>query len=126
MPKKTILIVEDESDIVTALSIKLKSEGYNIFYACNGDDAIKLALTERPHLILLDIALPNEDGFSVARKLREHKSTVTIPVIFLTALASDEDREQAQRVGAASFITKPFKWDHLMKTIHEIVSAGHS
>ena len=126
MPKTTILIIEDENDIVIALSIKLKSEGYNTLCANNGDDAIKLAMTESPDVILLDIALPNEDGFSVARQLREHKSTATIPVIFLTALASDEDREQAQRVGAASFITKPFKWEHLMKTIHEIISAGHS
>ena len=122
MPKTTILIIEDENDIVTALSIKLKSEGYNILCAYNGDDAIKLALRERPHLVLLDIALPNEDGFSVARQLRKHESTAAIPVVFLTALASDEDREQAQRVGAAGFITKPFKWEQLMKKIHEITA----
>lgn len=123
MPETTILIVEDESDIVTAISIKLKAEGYNVLYACDGDKAIELALTERPHVVLLDIALPNEDGFSVALRLREHETTATIPIVFLTALASDEVREKAQHVGVAGFITKPFKWDDLMGTIHEIVSA---
>ena len=100
-----ILVCDDEKDIVNALDIYLKSEGYNTILAYNGNEAIEKVKTEDIHLALLDIMMPVLDGITAMVKIREISN---IPVILLTAKSEDTDKILGLNVGADDYITKPF------------------
>ena len=100
-----ILVCDDEKDIVSALKIYLESDGYKVFTAFNGKEAIEIAETQEIHLILLDIMMPVMDGITAMVKLREHSN---VPVILLTAKSEDTDKILGLNVGADDYITKPF------------------
>jgi DNA-binding response OmpR family regulator len=100
-----ILICDDEKDIVSALEIYLKSEGYEIFKAYNGEEALDVMANEYIHLVLLDVMMPKMDGIQTILKIRE---TSNVPVIFLTAKSEDADMILGLNVGADDYITKPF------------------
>ena len=100
-----ILVCDDEKDIVNALDIYLKSEGYNTILAYNGNEAIEKVKTEDIHLALLDIMMPVLDGITAMVKIRE---ITNIPVILLTAKSEDTDKILGLNVGADDYITKPF------------------
>ncbi len=100
-----ILICDDEKDIVEALSIYLSSEGYNIFKAYNGIEAVDVVTRETVHLILLDIMMPQMDGITTMTRIR---SISNIPVILLTAKGEDTDKVLGLNVGADDYVTKPF------------------
>lgn len=102
---KKILIVDDEKNIVDILRFNLKKEGYDTIEAYDGEEAINLALTQNPDLILLDIMLPKADGFTVCRKLRQSIST---PILMLTAKEEEVDKVLGLELGADDYITKPF------------------
>ena len=101
----TILVVDDEKDIVSALEIYLRSEGYRVLHAYNGKDAIAIASREDVHLILMDIMMPVMDGLTAMAQLRQ---TSNVPVILLTAKGEDTDKVLGLNVGADDYITKPF------------------
>ena len=101
----TILVVDDEKDIVSALDIYLKAEGYRVLSACNGKEALAAAAREDVHLILMDIMMPVMDGLSAMAQLRQ---TSNVPVILLTAKGEDTDKVLGLNVGADDYITKPF------------------
>ena len=101
----TILVVDDEKDIVSALEIYLKAEGYRVLSACNGKEALAAAAREDVHLILMDIMMPVMDGLSAMAQLRQ---TSNVPVILLTAKGEDTDKVLGLNVGADDCITKPF------------------
>ena len=100
-----ILICDDQPDIVQALKIYLAPEGYQLLEASNGAQALELAKTENLHLILLDIMMPEMDGITAARKIREFSN---VPIIFLTAKSETEDMVLGLNIGADDYITKPF------------------
>lgn len=100
-----VLICDDERDIVEALSLYLKNEGYTIFPAYNGKEAVDVVRTEEIHLILMDIMMPQMDGIQAAVKIRE---TSNSPILFLTAKGEDQDKIIGLTVGADDYITKPF------------------
>ena len=100
-----ILVCDDEKDIVSALRIYLESDGYNVFEAYNGHDALRIAETETVHLVLLDIMMPQMDGVQTIAKLRAFSN---VPVIFLTAKSEETDLILGLSVGADDYITKPF------------------
>ena len=100
-----ILVCDDEKDIVNALDIYLKSEGYNTILAYNGNEAVEKVKTEDIHLALLDIMMPVLDGISAMVKIREISN---VPVILLTAKSEDTDKILGLNVGADDYITKPF------------------
>ncbi len=100
-----ILICDDERDIVSALEIYLRSEGYNTFSAFNGKEALEIACKNEIHLILMDIMMPEMDGITALVKLREDSN---IPVILLTAKGEDTDKILGLNIGADDYITKPF------------------
>ena len=93
----TILVVDDEKDIVSALEIYLKAEGYRVLSACNGKEALAAAAREDVHLILMDIMMPVMDGLSAMAQLRQ---TSNVPVILLTAKGEDTDKVRGLNVGA--------------------------
>ena len=109
MPTATILIVDDEPTNLSLLTHLLRSE-YHVRAANSGESALRAAASEpRPDLILLDVMMPGMDGYEVLTRLRENPATKHIPVIFLTALAEEEDEEHGLLAGAADYITKPIK-----------------
>ncbi len=100
-----ILICDDEKDIVSALEIYLKTEGYNIFKAYDGNEALEIIAHNEIHLVLMDIMMPNCDGITAVSRLRE---TSSVPVIFLTAKGEDTDKILGLNIGADDYVTKPF------------------
>lgn len=100
-----ILICDDEKDIVSALEIYLKTEGYNIFKAYNGSDALEVIKNNEIHLVLMDVMMPCLDGISAVSELRK---TSNIPVIFLSAKGEDTDKILGLNIGADDYVTKPF------------------
>ncbi len=100
-----ILICDDERDIVSALKIYLSSEGYTLFEAYTGREALDIVAKNDIHLILMDVMMPQMDGISATVKLRE---TCNIPIILLTAKSEDTDKVLGLNVGADDYITKPF------------------
>lgn len=100
-----IIVCDDEKDIVSALEIYLTAEGYRVFRAENGRDALTLAQNEDVHLMLLDVMMPQMDGLETLTRLREFSN---IPVILLTAKSEDSDKILGLNVGADDYVTKPF------------------
>ena len=100
-----ILICDDQPDIVNALKIYLAPEGYKLFEAYNGADAVKIAQENDIHLFLLDIMMPGMDGITATSKIREFSNA---PIILLTAKSETEDKVLGLNVGADDYITKPF------------------
>ncbi len=113
MPGK-ILVVDDEASIVNIISFNLKKEGYEVITASDGETGLELALSEKPDLVLLDIMMPQMDGYEVCRKIRE-KSTV--PIIMLTARADEVDKVIGLEMGADDYVTKPFGNRELMARV---------
>ena len=100
-----ILICDDEKDIVSALEIYLQGEGYGIFKAYSGIEALEVLKEEEVHLILLDIMMPKMDGLTALSKIRQFSN---VPVIFLSARGEDTDKILGLNIGADDYITKPF------------------
>ena len=111
---KKILIVDDEKNIVDILKFNLKKEGFTTIEAYDGEQAIELALSEKPDLILLDVMLPKMDGFTVCRKLRQ---TLSTPILMLTAKEEEVDKVLGLELGADDYITKPFSQRELMARV---------
>lgn len=112
-----ILVVDDDRDIVRALSIRLRQAGYEIATAYDGYEAVHSAHTHAPDLILLDIKMPAGDGFSVLERLRDSVKTAGIPVVFLTANPQTANWQRALEMGALDFIPKPYDGKELLRVI---------
>lgn len=104
--KKKILFVEDEKLICSMYETKLNANGFKVFIANAGLDGFEMAVQKKPDLIVLDIILPQLDGFSVLSKLKENISTKKIPVIMLTNLSTEEDRLKSKELGAIDYLVK--------------------
>jgi DNA-binding response OmpR family regulator len=115
--KKKILIVDDERDIVKALTIRLGASGYEVVSAYDGAQGVFLAHKEKPDLILLDIRMPSGDGFSVAEKLKQTSRTTRIPILFLTGSPEREAEEKALALGARFYIKKPYDPEELLDAV---------
>jgi len=107
-PKAKILIVEDDLDVADMLNAYFRVQGYEVFTVNWGEDGVRAATTARPDLMILDIRLPDIDGYEVARRLRSDRKTSTIPIIFLTEKRDRADRLHGLELGADDYITKPF------------------
>src|SRR5438309_826223 len=105
---KKILLIEDDSDLFALLKYNLEKEGFALVGSQTGRGAIELCRRERPDLILLDIMLPDSDGLDICKGVRQHPELAHIPVIFLTARASETDRIVGLELGANDYIVKPF------------------
>ena len=120
--KKKILIVDDEEDIVRALTIRLQSNGYEVVQAFQGEQAVLLAHKENPDLILLDIKMPGRDGFCAAEGLRQSELTRSIPVIFLTGSPDRNAEERAAVLGARYYIKKPYDAEELLDAVRKALA----
>jgi two-component system alkaline phosphatase synthesis response regulator PhoP len=122
--KETILIVEDEKDIVKMLDYNLKKEGYKTLIANDGEDALDAANTKHPDLVLLDLMLPGLDGLEVCKELKLERKTASIPVIMLTAKGQESDKVVGLELGADDYVTKPFSPRELMARIKAVLRRG--
>ena len=120
--QKKILIVEDEESLLKLESILLTTKGYLVQGATTGLAALEAVAAEAPDLILLDIMLPEMDGFEVCEHLKKNPETRHIPIILLTARKTPEDVARGKEVGANHYITKPFKSAMVMETIEQLLS----
>jgi len=106
--KPSILIIEDDLDVADMLQAYFNVQDYNVLVANWGEDGISSCVEFQPHLVILDIRLPDIDGYEVARRLRSNRRTQTIPIIFLTEKRTRTDRLLGLELGADDYITKPF------------------
>ena len=118
---KRILLVEDEEAIAEMLSILFEAQGYVFLHAANGAEALEICQKNMPHLILMDIVLPDMDGFAVCQHLREQPRTAYMPIIFLTRRDQRENRIRALDLGADDFIAKPFDLEELLLRVRNVL-----
>ncbi len=121
MAKGKVLVVDDEPDIIRALTMRLRAAKYDVMEATDGATATMTAVKWLPDLVILDIGMPAGDGHTVAKRLRENVTTVGIPIIFLTARTDESDYSQAAEVGVNKYITKPFDSSELMAAVYELI-----
>jgi len=122
MDEKKILIVDDEPDTLFILEKELAARGYAVLTANNGSEAITLARSKHPDLIILDVAMPGMGGGEVAEKLKEGLLTKDIPIIFLTALFPKRKEEEQDRVVAGHvFMAKPYDLEELLIQIEKLI-----
>lgn len=114
-----ILLVEDEKNIILAVKMCLKKEGYDVVVVEDGVSAIDKAFDEKPELILLDILIPKMNGFLVCEALRDEDETKEIPIVMLSAKAEEADIQRAMQLGANDYLVKPFKPQELLAKIKE-------
>ena len=122
---KRILIVDDEQDILDLLKYNLEAEGYETMLASDGMQALERA-KNNPDLIILDVMLPGKDGWEVMRQLRQNPGTQRIPVIFLTAKASEIDEVVGLELGADDFISKPISMRKLLARVKMVLRKARS
>jgi len=121
MSKKLILAVDDEEDILELIDYNLKKEGYEVILARSGNEALKTIQTNMPDLILLDLMLPDIDGFDICKIVKNNSKTAHIPIIMLTAKGEDADIVSGLELGASDYVVKPFSHRVLLARIRAIL-----
>lgn len=121
-PKKKILVVDDEESIRTVLEFTLAQAGYDVAAAANGDECLEQVYAFGPNLIILDLMMPQVDGWEVMRLLRANPETEKIPIVLLTAKGEIRDKLSALQQGATDYVTKPFAKADLLKRLDEILA----
>ncbi|MBN2058195.1 MAG: response regulator transcription factor [Candidatus Saganbacteria bacterium] len=117
----SILIIEDEKDIVEAIEYNLKKAGFKVYKAYDGKTGLKQAKERSPSLVLLDLMLPGMDGLDVCKNLKKSETTAGTPVVMLTAKSSEVDKVLGLEIGADDYITKPFSMRELLARIKAIL-----
>jgi|YNPNPStandDraft_1061719.scaffolds.fasta_scaffold49527_2 two-component system alkaline phosphatase synthesis response regulator PhoP/two-component system response regulator VicR len=120
--RKKILAVDDDKFIVMVIRVNLEFEGYEVVEAYDGVQALEMIESENPDLVVLDIMMPEMNGWDVLSRIRENPKTEDLPVIMLTALAQDRDIEEATLRGADVYLTKPFEPEELILTVKRMLA----
>jgi CheY-like chemotaxis protein len=118
-----IVCADDDADIRELLMFGLGGHGYRVVFAADGTEALRLAESWKPALMILDVAMPGIDGFELTRRLRAGSETSEIPVVLLTARVRDADVQQGYALGADAYITKPFHLDELNREVQRLLAA---
>jgi len=118
--KGRIFVVEDETDISEMIAFNLEKEGYKVFTCDNGKDALAEIKAEQPDLVLLDVMLPDVDGFEICKQLRAYPPTKKVPIIFVSAKSQETDKVVGLEIGADDYLTKPFSPRELVARIKAV------
>lgn len=121
---RRILIADDEHNIRHILDFSLNVEGFDVISAQDGEEALQLAASEAPDLIIMDVMMPGCGGIEACRRLKADARTRNIPVILLTARSSREDREAGEAAGAAEYVTKPFSPQKVIDLVQSILGVA--
>jgi len=120
---RTVLVIEDEPNIAEALTFILQRDGWRVLTHANGADAMEAVTRVAPDAVILDVMLPNRNGYDILRDLRTREATRALPVLILTAKGQARDRELAEDAGASRFMTKPFANDEITCMLRGMVGA---
>lgn len=124
MDSYSVLVVDDEPNIVLSLRFLMRAEGYPVHVACDGHQALELARAHRPQVILLDLMLPGQDGYEVCQQLRETPGVQDSGIIMLTARGRETEREKGLALGADDYVTKPFSTRDLLQRVQHYMNAA--
>ena len=113
----TILIAEDERDIRDLITFTLTYAGYEVLQATNGEEAVKIALAEKPDLVLLDVRMPYMNGYEACIQMKSEESLQNLPVVFLSAKGQETEVQTGLQAGAVEYILKPFSPDELIERV---------
>ena len=119
--KQTILVVEDDPNLAEMLNAYFHIQGYRVLTSEGGEEAVRTCQAQSPHIALLDVRLPDIDGYEVARRLRSNRRTQRIPLIFLTERGDRADRLRGLELGAVDYLTKPFDLKELLLRVRNIL-----
>jgi len=121
MPKKRILVVDDEPELVDMVKMRLEANDYEVITAFDGQKALEVARREKPDFIILDLMLPKMDGYKVCGLLKADTRYNKIPIVMFTAKAQEKDMKLGKEVGADAYITKPFEPEVLLGKVKELL-----
>jgi two-component system phosphate regulon response regulator PhoB len=121
MSKETILIVEDDEDILQLLEFNFESAGFEVSTSMDGREGLAMAKRLRPDMVLLDLMLPGMDGFDICKELKRDAETNAVPVIMLTARSEEVDRIVGLELGADDYVVKPFSFRELMLRVRAVL-----
>ena len=119
--KASLLVADDDPEILTLLSLRLKQRGYEVFEAIDGEKALEEARERHPDLVILDVMMPQKNGWEVARELKHDEKTKGIGIIVLTAIGEKMNEITSPLYGADEYIDKPFEFDRLEKAIASVL-----
>jgi two-component system alkaline phosphatase synthesis response regulator PhoP len=119
-----ILVADDEPNILISLEYLMKREGYEVFLARDGHEALEVLRRERPHLVLLDVMMPKKTGFEVCQELRSDEALRDTKVLILTAKGRDTDVAKGMALGASAYMTKPFSTRELVQKVRELLGTS--
>ena len=118
---RRVLIVDDEPNIVTSLEFLMRGDDYEVRVARNGEEALQLAESFRPDIVVLDVMMPQRSGFEVCQKIRENPVLGDVKIVMLTAKGRDVEKEKGLDLGANAYVTKPFSTKELMNTVRGLL-----
>ncbi|OWU85290.1 chemotaxis protein CheY [Oceanicola sp. 22II-s10i] len=117
---KTVLVIEDEPNIIEAIGFILSRDGWRVAVHSNGVDAVETVRRRAPDLVILDVMLPGRSGYDILRDLRAESGTADLPILLLTARGQSRDREMAEASGASRFMTKPFSNAEVLEAVRDL------
>lgn len=120
---KTVLLIEDEPNIIEAISFILSRDGWTVETHSNGHDAVDVVQRTNPDVLILDVMLPGKSGYDILRELRMDMPPDRLPVLMLTARGQSKDRELAERAGVNRFMTKPFANSDVLEAVRALAVA---
>jgi DNA-binding response OmpR family regulator len=121
MNNRSVLVIDDERDLIELVRYNLEKEGFDVISATDGDSGLNIAVKHRPALIVLDLMMPGKDGLEVCRQLRGDPRTNRVPIIMLTAKATEADRVVGLELGADDYVTKPFSPRELVARVKAVL-----
>lgn len=123
MSREKLLVVDDEKDFVGFISERLEAKGFDILKAYDGKKGFEMAQSERPDLIILDVAMPEMNGYDVCRNLKMDENSKDIPIIMLTAKFQPNDILFGKEMGTDAYLTKPLELELLLNTVNALLSS---
>jgi two-component system chemotaxis response regulator CheY len=119
---KTVLVVDDSATVRKFVSVSLEMQGFDVTIACDGMDALEQLPKRRFDLVITDLNMPNMDGFEFIKALRENPEYKDLPVIILSSLSDQTNKEQGSRLGVSSYVVKPFSLEKIQYEVAKYVS----
>ncbi|MCU0373988.1 MAG: response regulator [Chitinophagaceae bacterium] len=117
----TVLVVDDDPYILMSLEFLMRKNGFEVLVARNGTEAMDMLAARKPHLVVLDVMMPDVDGYEICRHIRNTGELAHTHVVFLSAKSSEADVQKGLLMGAARYITKPFSTRHLVKEVKQLL-----